>query len=132
MDLQFIITTAASLVAILALVGLAAWAKIARPAADLDEAVALRVLADEFPDHELGRVWIAADHKAAVTRSGDEALIVYRIGDGYVARSMPWTRLADSQAGMGGVTLKIGDITAPRARFALAESAVWPPVETAL
>lgn len=132
MTVAFLLQTLASLVAILALAGLAAWAKISRPAPDLDEATALRLLADEFPGQPLGRVFVAADRQTAVARSGDEALIVYRSGDGYVARSMPWARLASSSAGEGVVSLKIGDITAPRARFALDEGSAWPPAEAAL
>jgi hypothetical protein len=123
----YLIQTLVSFLAILVLVGIAWWAKIARHAPDLDEASARALIADEFPDHAIGAVWVAADHRAALARSGDEALIVYRAGDGYVARSLPWARLGEGKAVRDGVALKLADFTAPRARFALAEGATWPP-----
>lgn len=116
-----------SFAGILLLVGIAAWARIARPAPDLDEASARALIVDEFPDHAVGPVWVAADHRAALARSGEEALIVYRAGDGYVARSMPWTRLVEGKTDKGRVALALADFTAPRARLALAEGAPWPP-----
>ena len=123
----YIIQTLVSFLAILMLVGIAWWAKIARHAPDLDEASARALIAVEFPDHAVGAVWVAADHRSALARSGDEALIVYRAGDGYVARSTPWVRLAEGRPGKGVVALKLADFTAPRARFTLAEGATWPP-----
>jgi len=123
----FLLQTLASLVAILLLVALAAWARIARSAPALDEDTARVLIAEEFPDHAIGPVWVAADGGSAIARSEDEALIVYRAGDGYVARSLPWTRLAEGKAAGAEAALKLGDITAPRARFALGEGAVWPP-----
>ena len=124
----FLLQTLASLVAILLLVALAAWARVARPAPALDEDTARGLIAEEFPDHAIGPVWVAADGGAAIARSEGEALIVYRAGDGYVARSLPWARLAEGQASGAAVALRLGDITAPRARFALAEGAAWPPL----
>jgi len=123
----FLLQTLASFVAILLLVALAAWARIARPTPVLDEDTARALIAEEFPDHRIGPVWVADDGAAAIARSRDEALIVYRAGDGYVARSLSWSRLAEAKASGAAVALKLGDITAPRARFALAEGAIWPP-----
>ncbi len=123
----FLLQTLASLVAIFLLVALAAWARIARPAPALDADTARALIAEEFPDHALGPVWVAGDGAAAIARSQDEALIVYRAGDGYVARSLPWSKLADGRASGGAVALKLGDVTAPRIRFSLAEGGAWPP-----
>lgn len=127
MTSAFLIQTLGSLVAVLLLAGLAWWAKIARAAPDLDADNARVLLAEEFPDHAIGPVWIAADKCCAVARSGDEALILYRSGDGHVARHMPWARLAEGKAAGGFVQLRLGDVTAPRTRFALAEGTAWPP-----
>lgn len=127
MEKGFLIQTGGSLVAILALVGLAAWAKIARPLPPLDEGEARRILADEFPDHPPSVVWVSGDGRGAVARAGETALIVYRAGDGYVARSLPWRELAMVRPAAGRIDLRLGDFTAPRARLALAEGASWPP-----
>ena len=124
----YLLQTLASLIAILLLAGLAWWARIARAAPDLDEDEARIRMAEEFPDHAIGPVWVSADHRSALSRSGDEALVLYRAGDGYVARSLPWAKLAQARAAKGVFALALGDITAPRARFALADGATWPPV----
>ncbi len=129
MDKAFVIQTAGSLVAILALVGLAAWAKIARPAPALDETEARKILADEFPEHPLDRVWIVGDGNGAVARAGDNALVLYRIGDGFVARSLPWRRLSETPRGSDGALLRLSDVTAPRVRIKLSADDVWPPLE---
>ena len=127
MTLAFLIQTMVSLLAIAALVALAAWAKIGRSAPDLDEPCALRLLADEFPDREIDRVWIAVDRGSALARSGDQALVLYRLGDGYVARSLPWAELAGAKR-IGAVReLRMKDVTAPRVRLRWDEGAAWPP-----
>lgn len=127
MDKGFLIQTGGSLIAILALVGLAAWAKIARPLPPLDEGAARRIMADEFPDVAPSAVWLSGDGRAAVARAGETALIVYQAGDGYVARNLPWRDLSAVRPAAGRVDLRLGDFTAPRARLALAEGASWPP-----
>lgn len=124
----YLLQTLASLVAVLLLAGLAWWAKIARAAPRLDTDSARALIADEFPDRAIEAVWVAADGAAAIARSEGEALIVYRSGDGYVARETPWTRLAEQRPDKGMVALRLTDITAPRARFALADGAAWPPM----
>jgi hypothetical protein len=119
-----LIQLAVSAVAVAALVGLAAWAKIARPMALLDEAGAQALLAEEFPGRAIEAVWVAADGKGAVARSGTLGLVVCRIGDGYVARSMPWVRALAAGACDGRLSLDLGDVTAPRAMLTFA---AWPP-----
>ena len=59
MTLAFLIQTLISLVAILALVGLAAWARIARNPPELDQETVKALLEHEFPDHPIDAVWIA-------------------------------------------------------------------------
>ena len=127
MTLAFLLQTFASLIAILLLVALAAWARIARPTPALDETSALALIADEFPDLAPGPVWVAADGSAAAARAGEEALVVYRAGDGYVARSLPWARFMAGEAVGGVVALRLADIAAPRLRLKLGESGEWPP-----
>ena len=124
----FLVQTLISLIAIAALVGLAAWARIARQLPALDEACALRLLADEFPDRPIGQVWIAADSRSAVARSDDQALVLYLVGDGYVTRSVAWGELAGARAIGAFRELRLRDITAPRVRFAWPESEAWPPI----
>jgi len=126
-DLNFLIKTAASGVAIALLVGLAAWARIARPTPDLDDAAVRELLAFEHPGARIDSIWIAADARGALVRAGDEAIIVFRLGDGYVARSAPWSALASTEPRNGAVDLRLADVGAPRARFKLGADGVWPP-----
>lgn len=128
MTLAFVIQTLVSLVAILGLAGLAAWARIARPVAGLDESEARRRLAEEFPDAPLQAVWVAADGASAVARSGGSALLLFRLGDGYAARSAPWEALAAARASGTMREVRLHDITAPRVRLAWPGDAPWPPV----
>ena len=128
MSLAHLIQTLASLVAILLLAGLAWWAKIARSSPPLDADTTRMLMAEEFPDQAIDQVWVAADGLSALARSGADALILYQAGDGYVARSLPWSELSKAKAGGGVMALALSDITAPRVRFALGEGAVWPPL----
>ena len=128
MTLAFLTQTMVSLIAIAALVALAAWARIARPAEPLDEARARALLAEEFPGQAVEALWIAADGRSVVARCGDDALVLYRLGDGYVARSLPWTDLVNARH-IGAVReLRIKDVTAPRVRLSWNEGAAWPPL----
>ena len=70
MSLQFLIQFAASGAAITLLVALAAWARIARPCAPLDESRAGELLAQEFPGRRIDALWLAADGAGALARSG--------------------------------------------------------------
>ncbi|MDG2522451.1 hypothetical protein P7B02_12935 [Caulobacter segnis] len=80
--------TSAGMVA--GMVAVAWWAKIARPTPPLDETAVRTLLADDFPDIEPDQVWIADQGRGAVARAGDKALVLFRLGDGYVARLAPW------------------------------------------
>lgn len=127
MTLAFLIQTLASLVAILALAGLAAWARIARPLPELNESETRRLLGEEFPGEPLQGVWIAADGTAAVARSGDRALLLFRLGDGYAARSAAWQALASARTLEAAREIRLNDIAAPRVRLAWPADAPWPP-----
>lgn len=128
MTLVFLIQTLVSLVAILGLAGLAAWARIARPVPELSESEARRCFADEFPDEPPEAVWIAADGAAALARAGDKALLLFRLGDGYAARSVRWEALADAQAAGPVREVRLKDIRAPRVRLVWPGDAPWPPM----
>ena len=125
MDKALVIQLLGSTVAISLLVAVAAWGRIPRPTPPLDDAAARALLALEFPDHAVDSLWIAADGAGVIARSGDEALILWRKGDGYVARDAPWSQALSAQAAKGRLTLKLAD---GRPRFALSEGA-WPPAE---
>jgi hypothetical protein len=127
MDTAFLLKTAASVVAIALLVGFAAWARIARPTPPLDEEAVRDLLAFEAPGAQIDLIWIAADHAGAVIRSADEALLIFRSGDGYVTRAAPWDHLAKLTPTKGMIDLRLIDIGCPRARFRLADGAAWPP-----
>jgi hypothetical protein len=128
MSTAFLIQTAASLVAIGAMVALAAWAKIARPQAPLDEARARELIAEDYPDHAIETVWLSADGAGALAKCGPQALVLTRLGDGWAVRQMPWERAAAAPLQGGKVSLRLGDAAAPRAVLALS---AWPPKELA-
>jgi len=125
LDQALLIQLAGSATAVTLLVALAAWARIARPTPPLDAASARALLAQEFPDDPVDAVWIAADGAGLVARSGEMALVLWRKGDGYVARAAPWTQVLAARARDGRLRLNLGD-AAPR--LSLRDGA-WPPSE---
>lgn len=112
-----------SAIAIAALVGFAAWARIARPTPPLDAARLAALLVEEFPDHHPTATWISTDGSAAVARVADLALVLWRRGDGYVARDVAWSVVAKARARNGRLTLRLAD-AAPV--LAVGDD-VWPP-----
>jgi hypothetical protein len=123
-----LIQLAVSALAVAAMVGLTAWATRGRGAPPLDEAAARAWLADEFPDLRIEGLWLAADGRGAVARSGEKALILSRMGDGCVARQVAWAVAVGARAKDGKVQFPFGDVAAPRAALALT---AWPPKEFA-
>ena len=128
MNAAALIQLAISAVAVAAMVGLAAWATRGRGAPPLDKAEARRWLADEFPGCAVDRLWLATDGKGAVARSGDQALVLSRMGDGYAARRLSWAQAMASSLKEGRVAIPFSDPGAPRAVLAMA---AWPPKELA-
>jgi hypothetical protein len=120
----FFIQLAASGAAVAAMVALAAWANIARPALPLDDARARRQLAEEFPGRPIEGLWIAVDGLGAVARSGAMALVLCRLGDGYVARQIPWAQALAASSKDGRISVDLADVAAPKAVIALE---AWPP-----
>src|SRR5436853_540916 len=74
----YLFQVAASGAAVAALVGLAAWARIARPLNPLDDATARFYLGEEFPGRAIDRLWVATDGAGALARSGASALVLCR------------------------------------------------------
>lgn len=125
LDKALLIQLSGSAAAVVLLVGLAAWAGVPRPAPPLDPAGARALLAQEFPDDRIEALWIAADRAGAVARSGDLALVLWRKGDGYVARAAPLAEALNAAVARGRVRLR-GVDGSPR--LALDDGA-WPPPE---
>lgn len=119
------LTASAVLVAFMILV--AGLARIARPAAPLDEASARTLLAGEFPDLSPDYLWIAGDGAGVIARAGEDALVVYRLGDSWVARAMPWRLALMAPVKRGKVLLKLRDPAAPLARLTVSGVNPWPP-----
>lgn len=121
-----------SVVGVAVMVAAAAWARIARPSGPLDADAARALIGAEFPDDAFETPWVAADGGGAVARSGDRALVVYRLGDSWVARSLAWDRaLAAPQRG-GKIHIRLGDIAAPIAKLAVSGINPWPPTAGAV
>ena len=123
LDKAMLIQIIGSAVAISALVGLAAWAGIARSTPPLDAGGLATLLAQEFPDHHPTATWISADGSGALAREGETVLVLWKRGDSYVARDVAWPVVAAAQSKNGRLILKTGD-SAPV--FAVADD-VWPP-----
>ena len=128
MDAAYFIQLAASTAAVAVLVGIAAWAKIAKPAGPLDEARARALLAEEFPGRKLDAVWIGSDGAGALARSGGLALVICQVGDGFAARQIPWAQAVAASFRNGRLTVDLSDISAPRATISLPS---WPPKDLA-
>ena len=120
----FLIQTAASAAAVAVLVGLAAWAKIAKPSSPLDEARARALLAEDFPGRKIDELWVAVDGKGALAKSGATALLLCELGDGYVCRQIPWAQALAASFKDGRITVNLADVGAPKAVIALT---AWPP-----
>ena len=127
MDQEFAIRFAVSLTAIGAMVALAAWAKIPRPLVALDSAEARRLLAEEFPGFSVQQLWLARD--GAVARSGDQALVLFRLGDGYVSRSLDWSRALEAKPARNRLWFSFHDFAAPKAGLSLSPD--WATQEPA-
>lgn len=116
-----------SAVAVAAMVGLAAWARIPRPNAPLDEQTARDLILVDYPDHRIDAVWIAADGLGAIARSDDRALILARLGDSWVTRDMAWPAALAAPIRGGRVRLRTPDPAAPRLSLAVSGVNPWPP-----
>ena len=127
MDKALLIQLGGSMVAVALLVAFAAWMGVARATPPLDAESARTLLSLEFPDHRPDAVWIAADGAGIIAREGDLALVLYRRGDGYVARDLPWSALAALKPTHGRLTVRLADA---RPVFAVNDD-VWPPKELA-
>ncbi|MBS0334808.1 MAG: hypothetical protein JSS35_18715 [Proteobacteria bacterium] len=127
MTIAALIQLAVSALAVALMTLLAAWAARGRGAPLLDEAAARRLLAEEFPGDRLDGLWLASDGRGAVARSADRALVVARLGDGYVARRLAWRDARAAQAKDGRLSIPLREAGAPRAVLAFA---AWPPQET--
>jgi hypothetical protein len=124
LNTAFLIHFAASGAAVAALVGLAAWARIARPLPPLDEVRARALFAEEFPGRAVEQVWTAADGSGAIGKSGAAALVLVKVGDGYAARQIAWTEALAADCRDGLIRLNLSDAGAPKAAMAISE---WPP-----
>ena len=127
MDQAYIIQFAVSITAIVVLALVAAWARIPRKVAPLDESSARAVIAEELPDTPVDRVWVDAAGKAAVARAGSEGVVLFRVGDGFAVRSAPWAEVVHATARDGQLIIRFHDPAAPAARFQLSPGAVRAP-----
>jgi len=128
MDEAFFVQLALSGAAVAVLVGIAAWAKIAKPAGPLDDHKARDLFAFEFPDRRLDAVWVSSDGTGALARSGGLALVICPVGDGYAARQIPWAQAISASFKNGKLCVDLTDISAPRATLSLPS---WPPKDLA-
>lgn len=122
-----LIKLAASAGFVVFMIIVAGLARIARPVAPLDESSARDLLAAEFPDRTPDLLWVAGDGAGVVARAGADALVLYRLGDSWVARTMPWRLALAAPVRRGKILLKLRDPAAPMARLAVSGVTPWPP-----
>jgi hypothetical protein len=127
LDKALLIQLGGSVVAVALLVAFAAWLGVARSTPPLDAETAKALLDVEFPDHRPDAVWISVDGAGIIAREGLLALVLYRRGDGYVARDLPWSAVAALKPTNGRLKLRLSDA---RPVFAVNDD-VWPPKELA-
>ena len=120
----FLNQLAVSGLAVLVIVALAAVARLSRPTPPLDETTARALLAEDYPDARIDRVWLAVDGAAALARSGDHALYLFRLGDSWVARDLAWTVAVSAPVRGGRLHLRLSGVSPRLARPALAG---WAP-----
>jgi len=128
MNSAFFVQLGLSAAAVGALVALTAWAKIAKPAAPLDEHRARALLAEEFPTRRIDAVWVATDGAGAMAKSGALALVICQVGDGFAARQIPWGQAISATFRNGKLIVDLADVAAPRATISLP---AWPPKDLA-
>jgi len=123
MEDGYLIQFVGSALAIAVLTLIAAWARIPRKVPVLDEAAARALIADEEPDIAVDEVWVDAEGMTAVARAGDEGLVLFRVGDGFAVRTMPWGEVAQAGASGGRAVIALHDPAAPKAVFQLPKGA---------
>lgn len=128
MDEAFFVQLALSGAAVAVLVGIAAWAKIAKPVGPLDEKKARALFEYEFPGRKLDAVWVGSDGAGALAKSGGLALVICQVGDGFAARQIPWAQAISASFRNGQLRVDLADIAAPRATISLPS---WPPKDLA-
>jgi hypothetical protein len=121
---QFVV----SATAVAMMIGVAAWGTRGRAPRPLDQDRARRGFADEFPGRPLDALWVASDGLGAVAKSGDSALVLSAMGDGYAARAIAWDQAARATFKDGHVQILLRDVAAPKAVLAFP---AWPPKELA-
>lgn len=128
MDQAFLIRLAVTLAVVGVIVAITAWAKISRPSPALDENQVRRILADDFPQARLDRIWIALDQQGALVRSCETAIVLFKMGDGYVSRSLDWSEALAAKPAKGRFWFNLHDFSAPKASLALSPG--WPHLTT--
>ncbi|CAN5155549.1 hypothetical protein BH09PSE2_BH09PSE2_08010 [soil metagenome] len=121
--MEIVVQFLGSAVAIALLVGLVAWTRKGRDDGGLDWP---QRFAEEFPGASVDELWVASDGSSALAHACDRALIGWRLGDGVVTRSAPFSHLHVAQRGPRHVELSLDDPGLPRLRF-LADEGPWPP-----
>lgn len=120
MDQAYLIQFAISAAAIVVLALVAAWARIPRKVEPLTEASARELIAEELPDTAVQRVWVDAEGAAAVAKAANEGVILFRLGDCYAVRTMPWAEVSKARAAKGRAFFRFADPGCPAAAFKLA------------
>ncbi|HEX6865754.1 MAG TPA: hypothetical protein VF122_00840 [Caulobacteraceae bacterium] len=123
MEDGYLIQFVGSAIAIAVLTLIAAWARIPRATPKLDDASARAIIAEDEPDLALDHVWVDAAGLTAVAKAGAEGVVLFRVGDGFAVRTMPWAEVASAAASGDRAVIAFHDPGAPKAVFQLPKGA---------
>ena len=127
MSTAFLVQLTITLLFTSLLVLVATWARIPRATPPLTETTVRNLLLDEYPELLPDRVWIGSDGASAVVASSDQAILISPVGDGHVARQIPWAHLGQAQRAGDVLALHLSDPAAPKLTLAWPASLAWPP-----
>ena len=120
MDQAYLIQFAVSAAAIVVLALVARWARIPRQVEPFNDASARALIADELPDLRIDRVWVDAAGGTAVARAGETGVVLFRVGDSYAVREVPWAEVSRCRLAKDAAVFRFDDPGCPSAAFRLA------------
>ena len=128
MDDPFLSQIAWTGVAVMTLVAAATFMSFIKPSGPITEFRARGLFAEAFPNRRIENVWLGADGRAALAKSGGLALVVCAVGESFLVRQIPWGQALSSSFRSGRLCIDLGDDAAPVAVISLTS---WPPKELA-
>ena len=119
---------AVSCIIVMVLVTVASLASLCRPNGPLNELRVRNLLAEAFPHRVVETVWMGADGRAALAKSGGLALVVCAVGEEFKMRQLPWALALSEGFRSGRLRINLADDSVPNTVISLTS---WPPKDLA-